>query len=164
MKKNTLSPFIAQFVISLLFYIVVPIILLTIGLEVKVSNAAALMVIIGYVFYFFVIFLPGVYTIFDVLIKNYETGKMMYNHSYIESSWFPARNYKASAGYRKYKGWNYHLKVLFAGQKGNSLFSMVFFHTMEKGNHYTVTYAKKSKIVLSIMSEQGEEMMQFDVD
>jgi hypothetical protein len=164
MKKHTFRPFIAQFVVSLFCFIIAPIAMLVMGIELRVNNiTVVLLAIAGYVFFFSIILLPGVYAIFDVLTKSYKTDKMVYIDSYIAKNFFFPRNSNVSADYRKFVGGSYHLKVLLSGAEGKSIFSMAFFHTMEKGKHYTVLYGEKSKTVLSVLSEQGEEMMQFDV-
>jgi hypothetical protein len=134
-------------------------------IEVKVNNAGIILAAICiYIYYFSNLFLPGMYAVFDVLTKNYATRKITYVDSYITNNWFIAKSYYASADNKKNIGANYHLKVLLADQKGKSVYSSAYFHTMEKGKNYTVTYGKKSKILISVLSPQGEEMLQFDVD
>jgi hypothetical protein len=132
---------------------------------VKVNNAAFILVAAAiYLIYFTSHFMFGIYAVFDILAKNFVTGKMAYIDSYIAANWFGLRSHYVSVDNRKNIGGNYHLKLLLANQKGKSVFSTTFFHKMEANKNYTVTYGKKSKIVLSIISEQGEEMLQFDVD
>jgi hypothetical protein len=166
MKKHIFSPFIVQFVLSLFCYIIIPVIVIRIGMvEIKINNIGFIIVaIIVYGYYFSSHFIPGIHAVLDALLKNYITCKMTYMDSYITPNWFHTTSYYRSDNERKNIGTNYHIKILLAGQKGKSIYSTTFFHSMEKGKSYTVTYGKRSKIVQSVLSSQAEEMLQFDVD
>ena len=49
--------------------------------------------------------------------------------------------------------------ILQSGVRSRTAFLTADLHLMKENNYYTVTYGKHSKILLSVQSKQGEEML-----
>ncbi len=99
----------------------------------------------------------------DFITQNFVTEKMSYVESYVASNKFygfgreretpdmPSKKMKLIE--------SFHLRVILAGNKGKVVFRTTQFHTMEKGKSYTVQYAKFSKVIISISSPDGQQIL-----
>ena len=94
------------------------------------------------------------------MTNNFITEKMVFINSYVDSSRIFVSN-KATAKRGKLSILNEYcfMKILLANQERKAVFSSVFFHTMEKNKWYIIQYGRFSKVVVSILSEQGEELL-----
>lgn len=172
LKWKSLKPNIIQLINVLFFFVGIPIILFAINLvdvtlNNEYGNLRVIFVIAGISIYFYIIagyLVPGIYSLFDLITDNFITCKMVYINSYIDKSKFLAFN-KATTKVGRVEMLNEHcfMKVLLADHKGKSAFSTTFYHLMEKDKRYTIQYGKFSKVIVSILSEKGDELLQFDV-
>ena len=168
MKWKSLKPYIEQFAIATLLYIVLPIILFSTKLVSITVNKTygnvgiVLLMALGCLYFYYILafLIPGVYSIADLMTNNFITEKMVFINSYVDSSRIFVSN-KATAKRGKLSILNEYcfMKILFANQERKAVFSSVFFHTMEKNKWYIIQYGRFSKVVVSILSEQGEELL-----
>ena len=164
MNRQHFSPFIEQLLISTLLFLGIPITLLCTGI-VQINfnneyiNAKILVIIIAvcvYMFYLFAHFVPGIAAIIDLITNNFITEKNTYVESFVVAQKFSARKKSKKQGQLADA---YYLRVILANNDGKSSYATTFFHEMKKGESYTIVYGKYSKILLSALSEQGEEML-----
>lgn len=169
--KKFFYPYIYDLLVSLILFIGVPVIFITTNLiSISFHSSVGVLVFLAsvflYIYFLASCFIPGIYAIMDLVTKNYVTEKMSYIECYIASNKF--------YGFKKTKkidmeiaskiklSEDLHLRVILAGSKGKTAFRTTRFHTMEKGRAYTVKYGKYSKVILSIVSSENEEMLLYD--
>lgn len=171
LKWMSLRPLILQSTSASILFIGVPIILFTTHLvNITVDDryvSPGVIAFAGICGYFYVIaayFIPGVYSLFDLLTDNFVTCKMTYVMSYIDRSRFLAFNRATSTvGRIELLKEHCYMRVLLADHKGKSLYSVSLCHLMEEGGRYIVQYGKFSKVIVSILSEQGQGLLLCDV-
>ncbi|MEA4833307.1 MAG: hypothetical protein VB118_11930 [Oscillospiraceae bacterium] len=133
------------------------------------GNISLLLILIGVILYLVFIatrFMPGLTAILDIVGKNYVTNKMTFVSSYIADNGMFYRINKLNYNYNIKTKLNesYFLKLILADNKGKSIYTTTYCHKMEIGKAYMITYGKYSKVVLSVLSSENEEMLQFDVN
>ncbi len=171
MKWKSLNPYILQLVITSIGYLGIPIILFAtdivqISVNNQYGNIGAVFIIAAICYYFLYLtsyFVPGISAILDMLTDNFVTSKMSYIESYVDRSNPYANSRKISADRKAPMDSHCMLKMVMGSNSGKSAYLMSYYHKLEKGKNYTVQYGKFSKVIISILSEQGEEMLLFDV-
>lgn len=164
MKWRSLKPLIFQFFSAMLVYVVAPLMLiLSKGIQVYVdSNIAKGFIILGiflYIHFTISYFLPGCLSLLDLLTNNFEIKKMKYVESYIDKSFFLVSNEPKKKIGKIVVNEYCFLKVIFLNQSIKSMYTSTYFHYMEKNQTYFVQYGKLSKVIISVQSEMGEEML-----
>lgn len=164
--KSCFSPFIRQFCVASLLFVVLP--ALAFGtqlIQVSVSNQhgelGLLLIFIAvalYIYYLAAHFVPGVFALADLMMKQFKTEKMVFISSYIAHQPFDITPKYSKNGQTGLTASVYMIAIL-ANNHGRTAFKTTAFHLLEKGKSYTVTYGKRSKILISILSESGEEML-----
>jgi hypothetical protein len=105
--------------------------------------------------YIFLYARQGIRCIGDLLMNNYITNELVYIRSEVDRSKFFVPVSGSKEGYPKRK----FFIIIFADNERNSLFYTTFPHVMEEGKRYTVLYARRSEVILSILSADGQEML-----
>lgn len=167
LKWRAIKPYIEQLIITLILFIILPSVLFAMDqIEIKndYGNLSFGLLIVGGMLYFYLIimyFLPGIYSLFDLITNNFITCKMTYISSYVESSKLFISN-KATVKTGKIQRMNERcfIKVMLSDHNGKSMFSTTYYFLMEKDKRYTIQYGKFSRVIVSILSEAGEEMLQ----
>jgi hypothetical protein len=156
-KMRAGSPFLVQFVHAVMVYILFPVflfILMIANLRFNLGASLLLLLGLGVLWYFaFVLdyFIPGVRTLSDIIFNNFETREIKYENSII----------------------NQYQHFLLLKKNGEGIFLKIYckidgeqrltlcasrYHGMIPGERYTVKYGKHSKVLISILSENGEEL------
>lgn len=166
--KSCFSPFIRQSCVASLLFVVLP--ALAFGtqlIQVSVSNQhgelGLLLIFIAvalYIYYLAAHFIPGVSALVDLMMKQFKTEKMVFISSYIAHQPFDItpKHSTEKNGQTGLTASVYMIAIL-ANNHGRTAFKTTAFHLLEKGKSYTVTYGKRSKILISVLSESGEEML-----
>lgn len=172
MKRSALKPYILQAINATIIYLAIPIFLLStsiirVTVDNEHGNFGVLFVIAAIFGYFYVIaefFVPGIYALFDMLADNFVTCRMTYVSSYVDRS-KPLVYNNAIARVSRMEAPNERcfLRILLANHKGKSTFLTTHYHLMEKGKSYTIVYGKFSKVITSVLSDEGQELLQLDV-
>jgi hypothetical protein len=167
---NSLKPYIYVLIEASLVFVALPLCLVFFReIEIVIKSKWYLpLVIAGSFAYLHILFnqlIPGIKALFDYIGSNFLTCKAVYLASYTNNySYFLARDRgKRRGSGAKLKGYGFY-RVLLARNNGKKMFLASFPHLMEKDKVYTIKHGKFSKVIVSIVSEQGEEMLQFDVD
>ena len=162
-KKRIFSPYISQLGWQLLLLVALPAFVFTVGIiEVEINSAVfALVIALIYLYYFLGSYATGLCAVVDVLAKSYVTEKLTFLDGHPNVSVFFATSRKTATGTEARKSADSRFAACFSGENGASTFLTSNHFSLEKNKLYTVTYAKRSGILMSVLSKQGEEMLMF---
>lgn len=169
MKWHALKPLVLQFACALALYIGAPLTLIfTNWIDVNVKDSVgAGFVVIGILLYIYFIvsyLIPGASSLFDLLTNNFKTENMIFISGYIDKSRFLIFNRKKDTVGNLDRNEYCFFRTIFANQTGKSVYNTTCFYRMDEGKPYTVQYGKFSKVIISITSVDGEEMLAFHAD
>ena len=164
-KWKIMSPYIiyGMFLVSVFFCM--PLLLYKINLvEIHLSkNIKVVLIIYGIVFYMYITLThirKCIYATLDLFANNFVSNKMTFINGSIDVSQrvlLPKKIHKNDS-IMKIKD-IFFFDLWFANNEGKKKLTATRFCSIEKNKVYKVCYGKKSKIIISIISEQGNEMM-----
>jgi hypothetical protein len=100
----------------------------------------------------FCVLIPAGNAITDYMSRDTETTNLTYEKSY------PSLPFTICLNNWGYNG-DYYLVNVFSDGNNEAKFKTTFYTNMAIGKEYTITYGKKSNILLSVKSATGEEML-----
>ena len=103
-------------------------------------------------------FKPGIRMLSDIIFNNFETHEIMYENSIINRYHHFHLNKKQSEGFFMM------IYCQIDNNKQRLTLCASRYHGMIPGEKYTVKYGKRSKILISILSDNGEELWDFPPD
>ena len=157
-KTRAFLPFIGQFIHAIVVYVLTPIFSFIVMMAALMSEPGAfflLLLFLGVLWYFaFVVdhFKLGIRVLSDVVFKNFETHEIIYESSIINRyHHFPLIK-KQSEGV--------FLEVYCQIDNNDQRLALCAsrYHGMISGETYTVKYGKHSKVLISILSDNDEEL------
>jgi hypothetical protein len=97
---------------------------------------------------------PGICLLMDLVRNTFIQRKIIHENSFVEER----RGYipKGKVGGIKEQ---IFIKVFGLENDRNIALSCSYYHGMERGEKYTVTHGKYSKVIVSILSKDNEELM-----
>lgn len=106
-------------------------------------------------------FIPDVLAILDSVSNSFRTEKMVFVSGRIVGKGYFCRSsaFEKSGSGRPGLYPRFYSEVILADNLGRTAFLTSDLHLMKENEYYTVTYGKHSKILLSVQSKQGEEML-----
>jgi hypothetical protein len=109
-------------------------------------------------------FITGICSIIDIVFTTFSEDKIMYVSSYTDRNRnLILHNLIANRIYASQRNEYCFLKIMLSGKTGKHTYLSTYFHTMERHKGYTIKYGKYSKVIVSILSKEGEEMLQFNI-
>ena len=166
--KKCFLPYIYDFFFSLLLFIGVPAVFIaTDSISLSFHGSIGILIfgvsVLIYIYFLASYFVPGIYTIMDLITRNFVTEKLSYVEGYIANNKFYGfgrdRKSPDETSQKMRLVESFHVRLVLANNKGKTVFRTTQFHVMEAGKIYTVQYAKHSKIVISITSPDGKQML-----
>ena len=157
-KIRAFLPFVGQFFHSVVVYILTPIFLFIVMLASLMSHQGGgllFLLLLAVLWYFsFVVnhFKPGVRVLSDTIFNTFEIHEIEYENSFINRyHHFPLIK-KQSEGV--------FLEIYCRMDNNNQriMLRASRYHGMIPGEKYTVKYGKRSKVLISILSENGEDL------
>lgn len=139
--KSCVYPFIRQFFVATLLFLVLPMCAFgTHLIQVSVSNQygelGLLLIFIAvalYIYYLAAYFVPGVFALSNLIVKQFKTEKMVFIGSYIAHQPFDITP-RHSAGKKGQTGLisSVYMVVVLANNHGRIAFKTTAFHLLEK--------------------------------
>ena len=165
LNKRRLILFLEQFLVATVLFVVLPAFMLKLKvLQISADNVPQALVVVLfallYSYYLAAEFFIGAALLVDIVSKNFVSRQLTYVNSVVAKHRFT--NHKKSVGTRTSSqtlAVDYYLRVIFGDDTGKRAYSTASLHQMEPGQSYTVIYGKHSKILLSVLNKDGEEML-----
>ena len=164
---RSIRPYIFHTIYILFIFLVVPITLIICDVvEVKGGKyfniTILVFIFILYLYFVTTYVLRSVRAIIDLATKRFVTKKMTYVDSYFDNSRIILHRNKTKKHGKQLLETREccYMRVWLADHEGKYMFLTTFPHLMQKGERYTIRYGKLSKIIVSILSDQGIEMIQ----
>jgi hypothetical protein len=157
-----------QFLYSAVLYIAIPLMLIfTRSVDVNIHRtvgAGAMVIGISIYVHFIACYLmPGACSLLDIITDSFVSQRMNFISGYIDKSkWLIFNREKRKVGNLSVNEYCF-FKIVFAIQNRKAVFATTYFYHMDANKCYTVKYGKFSKVITSILSEEGDEMLQFDL-
>jgi len=165
MKGKAMKPYIKILIHSTGLYIVLPASLLffkfvTIAPDVRgIIFILSIFAVILYFHFIATFFLPGVCAIYDLVTDNFVTKKLVHTNSFVDNSYY-GLNERIKTDQGLMISEHILLKVFLLSTSGERINLLsAFNHRMEKQKSYIVTYGRYSKIIVSVLSQDNQELL-----
>jgi len=163
MREKAMKPYIRTLIPAVGLYIALPSILLLFQFVTIASDARGVVLVIVLIFLYFhsisTIFIPGICAIYDLRAKKFVTSKVVHTTSYVNDSFYSFTNRRRVDTGSLVSEYVF-IRAFCKTNSGKSLIlSSALNHKMENQRSYIVTYGRFSKIIVSVMLEEGQELL-----
>lgn len=122
----------------------------------------AICVVLLYCYLFLTYILRGFLALYDVFRRDTHQTKVIYENSFIVEEKFLLRRYNRleTLSTKRFVQQTF-MEVCFTVEGSKEIFSLCGYHTMQPGEQYWITYGKKSKILNSIVDQDGVNQIMY---
>lgn len=163
MRKKAMKPYMKILIPATALYIVLPAFFLFFGFVTFAPDVRGVILVIflAFLYFHFIsnVFLPGIRAIYDLLTNKFVTTKVVHVNSFIDNCYYGLAERiqeDKSLLIQEYQ----FMRVFCVTNSGKHLIlSSSLNHRMENQKSYTVTYGHYSKIIVSVLSPEGHELL-----
>ena len=160
MKLLSLKVYILYTINIFTIICILPLILIYLNIiQIKINGGFSILFLLFfatmYINFFIKYFIRSLLSIIDLLTNNFISKKMMYINSYVKNSKAIILGGSSENNFKEMC----IMMIGMADRNGKKMYISTYPHIMKQGKGYTVQYGKFSKLIISILSTDNEEML-----